>query len=180
MGALCKGHLFRILLQMPEHRNAVLIFLTDILATLRPQRLKQVVHLLWLVQVVLEDCEKRFVQEQYTHTVLNSQTSGSGAYCPELVQALTALVELTRSSTLTMTESGSQLDIVSTSNWLYFFLTLDDINSFTRLDARRSKNTDPRRSVQRKLTREKRGAMREMRRDSLFLAAHQLKMTKLK
>ncbi|VDP86093.1 unnamed protein product [Echinostoma caproni] len=47
-----------------------------------------------------------------------------------------------------------------------------------KLDARRPKNTDPRRSIQRKLAREKRGAMREMRRDSQFLAAHQLKVTK--
>ncbi|TPP58479.1 Nucleolar protein 14 [Fasciola gigantica] len=287
------GHLLRILLQIPEHRNAVLIFLTDILASLRPQRLKEVIHLLWLAQVVLDYCEKHFLKEQYSHTVLNSQTSGSGAYCPELVQALTSIVGLTRSSILAPPQSGSQLDesayekldirltdpsvklpreelplirlsclsclinLCTRTHTLYSKLLpstvcaqlfapircaltavdrcvlpaelsqrmetlLDAIKAVAccptpqfltanirltvlsteqseeprvlktmglipqlepkfdeKLDARRPKKVDPRRSVQRKLAREKRGAMREMRRDSQFLATHQLEMTKL-
>ncbi|TGZ62545.1 hypothetical protein CRM22_007389 [Opisthorchis felineus] len=47
-----------------------------------------------------------------------------------------------------------------------------------RLDARRPKAGDLKRSLKRKVAREKRGAMREIRRDGEFLAAHQLKMTK--
>ncbi|KAA3674923.1 uncharacterized protein DEA37_0012072 [Paragonimus westermani] len=47
-----------------------------------------------------------------------------------------------------------------------------------RLCVRNDKNTASKRLLQRKVAREKRGAMREIRRDSQFLAMHQLKLTK--
>ncbi|KAF8567046.1 hypothetical protein P879_06070 [Paragonimus westermani] len=47
-----------------------------------------------------------------------------------------------------------------------------------RLRVRNDKNTASKRLLQRKVAREKRGAMREIRRDGQFFAMHQLKLTK--
>ncbi|CAH8667812.1 unnamed protein product [Dicrocoelium dendriticum] len=91
------GYLLRVLLRMSEHEEAVVVFVANELRNATFPSLNNVIHNLFLVELLMERFQSKFAVGQ-KHSIADSYRSTCiRVLCPELVFALTRMFRLASS-----------------------------------------------------------------------------------
>ncbi|KAH8854603.1 hypothetical protein EWB00_000095 [Schistosoma japonicum] len=146
----------RILLRLPKEKFAAIAFISDQLRTARLRCLEDVIRYLFITQIAFEYCSES-CKCLHNDTILYRNY----IFCPEIVHALSRMFHLTsigpnlQKNILVLRKSCINVEALCVNH---------DLNT--------------KRILLRTVTKEKRCAMRNFRRDSQFLASHRLNIIK--
>ncbi|KAF5400039.1 Nucleolar protein 14 [Paragonimus heterotremus] len=99
------GYLLRLLLRMKEHQSHAIVFVTQSLEQAQLRNLKDVIHYLLLIQLLLEHCQPKINRDEMSPVLQSIQATNTGAFSPEIVKLLTRMWCLTTSTDETSTDS---------------------------------------------------------------------------
>ncbi|KAF7255104.1 hypothetical protein EG68_08243 [Paragonimus skrjabini miyazakii] len=99
------GCLLRLLLRMKEHQSHAIVFVTQNLEQAQLRNLKDVIHYLLLIQLLLEYCQPRINCDERSPALQSVQAINTGAFFPEIVKLLTRMWCLTTSTDKASTNS---------------------------------------------------------------------------
>ncbi|KAF6778263.1 hypothetical protein AHF37_02334 [Paragonimus kellicotti] len=99
------GCLLRLLLRMEEHQSHAIVFVTQNLEQAQLRDLKDVIHYLLLIQLLLEYCQPRINRDEMPPGLQSVSTTNTGAFSPEIVKLLTRMWCLATSTDETSTHS---------------------------------------------------------------------------